>query len=414
MSGPTSSVSESQVGDASSPPRLGWGFSLWLVGVAGSLLGDAVLYFALGWVASARSGSLAGVVLTAVVIPRALLLLLGGAVADRRGARQVMLVGDAVMLVVTLMAAGVSRAQPLSVWLLIVIGLCVGTVNAFYLPASGAMPRLLVRDQAVPRALALRQVVGGVVVFAGAPLGGVMVAIGGLTLPLLFDAATFAVMLVVLCYVRVPQGSRETSTRGVLSEVGDGLRLVAKNPLLRATMILVGVAAGFLLPVMSLVVPLVAHAVRWNAQSAGLVVGTFSAASVVVALGALARGVSARAGLFGALGLLVAGVGVAMVAVTTWLPLAVAGGAVTGLGTGLFGTHIGPLVLRSAPTGFTSRVQSIGVLVQTVPLLVTNNALGWWSDHGGARQAALICAGVTLAAGAYGCLSPTLRRAVFT
>lgn len=414
MSGPTSSVSENQAGDVSSPRRIGWGFHFWLVGVAGSLLGDAVLYFALAWVASAKSGSLAGVVLTAVVIPRALLLLLGGAVADRRGARQVMLVGDAVMLVVTLVAAGVSRSQPSPVWLLIAIGLCVGTVNAFYLPASGAMPRRMVHDQAVPRALALRQVVGRIVVFAGAPLGGVLVAAGGLALSLLFDAATFAVMLVVLVCVRVPRWTRENSKRGMLWEIGDGLRLVAKEPLLRATMILVGAAAGFLLPVMTLVVPLVAHAAQWNARSAGLLVGTFSAASVVVALGALARGVSPRAGLFSALGLLIAGVGVGMVAVTTWLPLAVAGGAVTGLGTGLFSTHVGPLVLRSAPTEFTSRVQSINVMVQTVPLLLTNNALGWWSDHAGARQTAMICAGVTLAAGAYGFLSPTLRRAVFT
>lgn len=414
MSGPSSSVSENQVGDAKPAPRIGWGFHLWLVGVAGSLLGDAVLYFALGWVASAKGGSVAGVVLTAVVVPRALLLLLGGAVADRRGARQVMLVGDAVMLVVTLVAAGLSGAHPGSVWLLIAIGLCVGTVNAFYLPASGAMPRRMVHDQAVPRALALRQVVGRVVAFGGAPLGGVLVAIGGLRLALLFDAATFAVMLVVLSCVRVPRWLRENSKRGMLWEIGDGLRLVAKEPVLRATLILVGVAAGFLLPVMPLVVPLVAHAAHWNARSAGLLVGTSSAASVIVALGVLSRGVSPRAGLFSALGLLIAGVGVGMVPLTTWLPLAIAGGAVAGLGTGLFSTHIGPLVLRSAPNEFTSRVQSANVLVQTLPLLLTNNALGWWSDYAGARQTALICAGVTLAAGAYGCLSPTLRRAVFT
>jgi hypothetical protein len=51
--------------------------------------------------------------------------------------------------------------------------------------------------------------------------------------------------------------------------------------------------------------------------------------------------------------------------------------AIAGLGTGLFSTRIGPLVLRSAPEEFTSRMQAINVLAQALPLLATNNLLGW-------------------------------------
>jgi MFS family permease len=260
----------------------------------------------------------------------------------------------------------------------------------------------------------MRQVVARITMLAGAPLGGALVALGGLRAALLFDAATFALMLAILLFIRVPNWTKEPSNQRMLREIRDGLRLVGREPLLRATLILVGVAAGVLLPVMSLVVPLLAHSARWNAQSTGLVVGTFSAASVAVAFVAMWRGVPARVGMFSALGLLVAGAGVGLLAVSSWVVPAILAAAVIGVGNGLFSTCVGPLVLRSPPPEFTSRIHAITLFVQTVPLLVTNNALGWWADRAGATQITVICALLTVAAGIYGFLSPALRRAVFT
>ena len=74
-------------------------FRVWVCGALASQLGDSAMYFALGWAASARGGTAAGLVLSAISLPRALLLLLGGAVGDRLGARRVMITGDGLMLV---------------------------------------------------------------------------------------------------------------------------------------------------------------------------------------------------------------------------------------------------------------------------------------------------------------------------
>ncbi|MFF1796677.1 MFS transporter, partial [Kitasatospora sp. NPDC058263] len=86
-------------------------YLLWLAGTQAGLLGDAALYLALGWAASAHGGGAAGLVLTAITLPRTVLVLLGGAVADRFGARRVMLAGDAVMLV-----AALALAAAAAVW----------------------------------------------------------------------------------------------------------------------------------------------------------------------------------------------------------------------------------------------------------------------------------------------------------
>ena len=75
-------------------------YLVWLVEAVASHLGDAALYFGLGWAATAQGRVAAGLVLSASSLPRALLLLVGGAAGDRCDARRIMIAGDAVMLVV--------------------------------------------------------------------------------------------------------------------------------------------------------------------------------------------------------------------------------------------------------------------------------------------------------------------------
>lgn len=84
------------------PSRLPATYGIWLTGSLISQLSDSALYFGLGWAASASGGSAAGLVLSAITLPRAALLLVGGVVGDRAGARKVMIIGDAVMLVMAL------------------------------------------------------------------------------------------------------------------------------------------------------------------------------------------------------------------------------------------------------------------------------------------------------------------------
>ena len=119
-----------------------------------------MLLFALGWAANAHGGMWAGLVLTAIAAPRTVLLLAGGVVADRVAARLVMIVGDAVMLVLAAVLAVAAPTMGSPIWLLIAFAVLAGTVDGFYLPATGTMPRRLVTDALVPRALALRGTAG--------------------------------------------------------------------------------------------------------------------------------------------------------------------------------------------------------------------------------------------------------------
>lgn len=386
-------------------------YLVWLVGTRASLLGDAVLYFALGWAASAHGGGVGALVLTAITLPRTVLLLLGGAVGDRFGARRVMIIGDSVMLMAAFLLAivGIHVGTPL--WLLTVVAAVIGTVDAFYLPATGSMPRRLVRKEQLPRALAMRQAGGQIASLLGAPLGGVLVAAAGLAGAAVVDAGTFAVVLVVLVRVRpafdVERSSREES---LLAEAADGVRLAAKDPVLRPALLLTAAAAGFLLPVVSLLNPLLAREHGWGAGAAGLVAGGQSLGMVAVALVVTRRGAMSRIGAGAALGLCAAALGIAALAMAPAVGVAATGGMVVGTGSGMFACHIGPLVLTSVPETHLSRMQALLTLVQSMALLLANNALGVLADAEGARIAAAVCAVAVCGAGIVGLASKPLRR----
>src|ERR1043165_7266539 len=177
-------------------------YAIWLTAATVSMLGTQVLAFAMAWVAAGQGGAFAGLVLTAIVLPRVVLLLAGGALADRIGAWRVMIAADAAMTVVMLTLAGAALAWGERPWLLLAAALAIGIVDAFYLPSSGSLPRVLVAGPALARALSARQLATQLVGSVGPPLGALAVASAGIAAAALGNAATFAVMAVVLVGLR--------------------------------------------------------------------------------------------------------------------------------------------------------------------------------------------------------------------
>ncbi|MQA25665.1 MAG: MFS transporter [Micromonosporaceae bacterium] len=385
-------------------------FLAWLAGNTFSALGDAVVYFALGWAATAHGGRWTGVVLTAIVVPRVLLSIFGGVVGDRLGARAVMLTSNAAMITVAFAASVATLGTP--VWLLLTVAALIGIVDAFYLPSSGSMPRRLMDSSQLARGMALQQIATTSTRFSGPALGGLIVAAAGVAGAALFDAATFAVMLLVMVVIRPRhEPASPAAGRDILTEALDGLRVVAREPLLRALLALVACAAGFLLPVFSMLIPLLAREHNWTASVTGLAVGAQSLGVAVVAIYVLGKGTLAWPGIVAATGLLASGLITALLAMadTPWAAGVAAFAA--GVGAGFFTTHIAPLILGSAPRSHLSRVQAILLMAQSVPLLATNNLLGWVASAWGTTTAITISAATITLTSLIALTSHSLRTA---
>ena len=186
-------------GSRTALPRTYW---TWLGGTTLSLLGVQTMAFAMAWVAAGQGGRFAALVISAIVLPRVLLLLVGGAVADRFGAWTVMVVSDAVMIVVMLVLA-VAVWRSADPWLpLLLAALAIGIVDAFYLPSTGSMPRRLVPAAGLARAMSARHLAGQLALFAGPAAGSLVLVSAGLAGAALANATTFAVLLAILVTLR--------------------------------------------------------------------------------------------------------------------------------------------------------------------------------------------------------------------
>jgi MFS family permease len=386
-------------------------YGVWLAGSLVSQLGDAALYFGLAWAASAVGGSAAGLVLSAIALPRTVLLLVGGVVGDRAGARRVLIVGDAVMLVVSVVLGAVAYRWGTPLALLVAAGLVIGIVDAFYLPSLGAMPRRLVGDEQLARAVALRQSGSQLVRMIGGPIGGVLVAVAGFAAAAWSDAVSFTVVLVVLVVIGPRFEAPVLPEReSVLGAAVDGLRVAVRTPGLGPALLLVAGAAGFIIPSTSLLVPLLARHNHWSAASAGLLIGAQGAGVIASTLIVARRGSTTRPGVAAAAGLATTAVGQLLVAVLPSAGAAIPCAVLIGVGSGIFVANLSPVLLGTAPRSHLARIQSLLSLVQSAALLLMNNVLGAVAHLESAPVALLCCSAALAGCAATALATPTLRH----
>jgi len=381
---------------SSSRVRLPRSYVLWVGAATVSNVGVAALYFALGWAASAHGGSAAGLVITALVGTRTVLLLVGGAIADRVGARAVMIAGDAALLVATAALAVAAAVLGTPLWLLLAAAVVEGAVTAFYLPAEGSMPRHLVPEDEVSRAVALRGSGGELADLIGGPLGGVLVAAAGFTVAAALDAVSYAPVLIVLLSLRGIRAAATGPRQSLWTEARAGVTTAAREPLIRSSFALVALAAGVFVPVGAVLVPLLVRSRGWTAASGGLLLGGLSLGGIAATLVIARTGTGRRPGPVAALGLLIAGLALTALGLAGGLPVSVGAAVLSGAGVALFTAHTFPLILLATPEGFLSRVQSLLSLTQAATLVAAAPLLGVAASTFGPATT-LIASGVLLA-----------------
>src|ERR1700743_3365720 len=125
-------------------------YRLWLIGGTISFFGDQFYMVALPWLILQQTGSAVamGSVLMAGSIPRAVLMLLGGALSDRMSARKIMMTAATARTICVAAVGVLVWFHVLHMWDLYVLAILFGFADAFALPAQTAyLPFLLHPEQ---------------------------------------------------------------------------------------------------------------------------------------------------------------------------------------------------------------------------------------------------------------------------
>ena len=160
-----------------------------------SVIGDQFHFVALSWLVIdlTRSGLALGTILIAIAVPRALMLLPFGVLADRRPPRTLMLVAHLARGVVVGAIAALVLSGSASLLLLAVLGAVFGALDALYLPAQQSfLPRTLDADR-LPSGNSLLQGTLQLCGIVGPPLAGAFIVAIGTGPAFVVDAASFFV-----------------------------------------------------------------------------------------------------------------------------------------------------------------------------------------------------------------------------
>ncbi|MHC3461398.1 MFS transporter [Streptomyces flavovirens] len=359
----------------------------WLAAYTASLVGDSVYFVALAWSAQKTAGPTeVGLIMAAGALPRALLMLGGGVLADRLDPRRVILGSDAVRcLLVLSVAAAVALTAP-ALWLLVAVALVFGAVDALFVPAIGALPPRITGPGQLARVAGLRSLSMRLSQIAGPPVGGLAMGIGGAAAAFTVAGLLFALSLPLLLSIRVrplgTSGEAQPEPGTAWKDLLDGLRYIRRHRLIGPLVAVGAICELGLVSTLNVGMVLLNAERGWGPSGYGWIVGGFGAGATVGAVLLATVGRVPRAGLTMTGALIVGCSAAATIALVPSLRAAVVLAVIVGLSAGLFGALDNTLIQTAADPAYLGRVTSVVMLtmVGLAPLgyPVVGAAIGAW------------------------------------
>ena len=359
---------------APSPRRSPWSalsspsfLKLWVASTL-SLFGYFFSYIAMAWLVLQLTGSgvALGTVLVLQSLPRAVLMVVGGAMADRLSPRVTMLASMGLRTLFVAPFALLIVSHHAQMWETYVVALAMGVGDAFFMPARTAILPSIVAGSELEASNAVMNVSGQGALVLGPVLSGLVVTAWGTGWAFAGDALCFAVGFVFV--MLLPGGGSAAAGKphpdgGLAGQIVAGLRYAWADYGIRLTLIVIAVIDFAAQGAIGVGLPVLAHG-RFSAGANGLGI-LFAAWGVGATLGALGAGVVPPPKRFGLLivalclwlGAGIVGVGL----LPALLPAALVMG-VTGIGTGVVNTYGISWLQRRTDPAMVGRVFSLVML----------------------------------------------------
>lgn len=283
-------------------------FRVLFIGSTISNFGDQFYMVALPWLILLITGDSAlalGSIMAAAGVPRAIFMVLGGAVTDRISPKVILLASATSRAVLVGLLAGLILLGVVQLWMLFVLALCFGFADAFATPAGAALLPRLVDDKQLAPANALFQGAFQVSGIVGPAAAGLLIAffgddasegganLFGIGIAFLIDATTFIAVVMSLYFLRLPKvKSSQKISGGIFASILQGIRFVFSRPGYRALFILTAVTSTLVAGPTAVGMPyLVKTEFPGGSASFGFIISIFAAGSLTGAIfgGALPR-----------------------------------------------------------------------------------------------------------------------------
>lgn len=240
-----------------------------------------------------------GMVLMVTTLPRLLLMLMGGVVADRLRRSLIMFISILTRGLLVLAMVGLLLLDSLNLWALLSVALIFGLLDAFYWPASQSLIPLLVSKEQLTRANSLIQTTQQFSVVVGPILAGWILVYGSYEglfacCSLILLAGSF-----ILFFIRESPLQQKGDRKPPLAEMKEGFGYIRRSSFLFTALFISAILNFFYTGPLVMGIPIVAKEVlKGTAVDLSILESSYAGGMVLGSLMMLVLNLRKRRGLF--------------------------------------------------------------------------------------------------------------------
>jgi MFS family permease len=262
-------------------------YRLYLTGQLISVCGTWMQQVALSWLIYRLTGSatLLGVVGFASQVPIFALSPIGGVISDRYSCHRAAVWTQCAALLQALSLAVLTLTGWIHPLHIILLGIALGIVYAFDMPARQALVHQLVEGEDLANAVALNSSMINAARIVGPSLAGLVVARFGEGICFLINALSYVAVIVALRGMKIARRERSSAeTNSIVSSLIEGGRYTLATAPIRDVLLLLGVVGFMGMPYMTLMPVFAAHVHKSGADALGFMFGAVGLGALIGAL----------------------------------------------------------------------------------------------------------------------------------
>ena len=208
-------------------------YALFFTGQSISQIGTWMQRTALSWVVYSMTHStfMLGLTIFASQFPSFLLSLYGGIVSDRYDRYKILLFTQTASMAQAILLAALTLTNHYEVWQILTLGIILGVINAFDVPARQPLIHEMVNDKSeLSNAVALNSSMVNLAKLLGPALAGVTLQKFGAGICFLLNAISFIAVLTSLLLMKFPEFKAPVVKKKISSELVEGFVYLKQNP----------------------------------------------------------------------------------------------------------------------------------------------------------------------------------------
>ena len=275
-------------------------FKLFWMGQLISLTGTWMHQAAQGWLVYQLTSSpfYLGLAGTAASAPILMFALAGGVIADRYPRRKIILTANVLLMVLVLVLAILVTAGVVTVWHVLILAFCIGTVNSLEIPARQSFIIELVGKEDLLNGIALNSSAFHAARMAGPAIAGFLMGAIGMASCFFLNSLSFLATIIALVKMQfkaVKSSSPQKS--GMRKSFVEGSKYVRSNPTVYILLISVGIISFFGFPYISFLPVYARDILKTGPTGLGILMGCAGAGAFTGAVGLAVRGSVTRRGI---------------------------------------------------------------------------------------------------------------------